>query len=274
MSIPLAVIAAVNDETVLSKNLAASPMVRKGEIPLLTERGHSCAGVAYNAGIARADAEVMVFAHQDVFLPAGWNKKLSHHIEKLTNHDPEWGVIGLYGVKDPGEGAGHVYSTGLRRFVGRPFSDPIQINTLDEMLLIMRRTAGLRFDEKLPGFHLYGTDICMEARMRGMRNYVLPCFALHNSIGIKRLPLSFWRAYLYLRRKWRDRLPITTPCVRISASWAPIIKHILTTWWSSVQGKNNPGWRVDDPKQFYDEHIAAVIGKPPIRNTVSAKITE
>lgn len=273
MTISLAVIAAVNDEAVLRNNLVASPMVREDQIPLIIERGQPCAGAAYNAGLSRVDAEVIIFSHQDVFLPAGWAEKLCNCIEKLTDRDPQWGVLGLYGVTKSGDSAGYVYSTGLQRFVGRPFSEPIQISTLDEMLLIMRRTAGLRFDEQLPGFHLYGTDICMEAESMGMKNYVLPCFALHNSCGIKWLPLSFWRSYMYLQRKWRDRLPIATPCTIISEGYSPIIEHILTTCWSSVRGENNPGSRVDDPERFFDEHIAAAIERAPISDIVSAGIT-
>jgi GT2 family glycosyltransferase len=247
-----------NSEVVLNNNL-----LRSGEANYAKEikiqRNAPNAATAYNAGMTECTGDVVVFAHQDVFLPAGWAKKLCHYMELLTSRDPHWGVAGLYGVAMAGDSAGHVYSLGLRRFVGRPFSKPIQISTLDEMLLIMQRTSGLRFDEQLPGFHLYGTDICMEAAARGMKNYVVPCFALHNSRGIKRLPLSFWRSYMYLRRKWWDRLPIATPCTRISASCSPIMEHILTTFWSSVWGKNNPGSRVDDPEQFYDEHLAAEI---------------
>jgi hypothetical protein len=213
--------------------------------------------------------DVVVFAHQDVFLPDGWAKKLSYCIGVLTDRDPDWGVIGLYGVTESGNGAGHVSSVGLRRFVGGPFSEPIEVRTLDEMVLIIRRAGGLRFDEQLPGFHLYGTDICMEATARGMRNYAVPCFAVHNSRGIKRLPLSFWLSYMYLRRKWCDQLPIANPCTRISASCSPIIEHMLTAYWSTVRGKNNSGSRVDDPKRFYDEHIARAIERPPIGDIVS-----
>ena len=147
---------------------------------------------------------------------------------------PLWGVTGAYGVTTCGKGAGHIYSTGLGRFVGEPFTEPIQVRSLDEMLLVLRRSADIRFDERVPGFHLYGTDICLEAEARGMRNCVLPCFALHNSIGIKWLPMSFWQAYIYLRRKWKNRLPLITPCTKITAGCTPIINHILTTGWSLI----------------------------------------
>lgn len=262
-------VVAVNSDEVLRENL-----LRSGEADYAKEisiqRNASNAATAYNAGMRECTGDVVVFAHQDVFLPAGWAKKLGHHVERLTAADPGWGVAGVYGVTMSGDGAGYAYSLGLRRFVGDPFSEPIQISTLDEMLLIVRRTSGLRFDEQLPGFHLYGTDICMEAAVRGMRRYIVPCFALHNSRGIRRLPLSFWQAYMYLRRKWRNQLPIATPCTTISASCAPIVEHILTTSWASVRGRNNPGSRVANPEKFFTEQIARSIERQPLSDLAKA----
>jgi len=127
------------------------------------------------------------------------------------------------------------------------------------MIIIMRRDSALRFDEKLPGFHLYGTDICSEAEVRGMRSYVLPCFAFHNSVGIQYLPLSFWQAYLYLRNKWQQKLPIKTPCTTITYGCMPIIKHLLISYWQSIRRKEEPGTRVADPEQFYSQHLKHIL---------------
>ena len=40
---------------------------------------------------------------------------------------------------------------------------PARVATLDKLLLIVRRDSGLRFEREL-GFHLYGADICLQAR--------------------------------------------------------------------------------------------------------------
>jgi hypothetical protein len=253
-------VVAANSDDILQTNL-----LRPGEADLAKEiaikRNAPSAAIAYNAGLNECTGDVVVFAHQDVFLPAGWAKKLCEGIKQLTERDPLWGVAGAYGVTTYGKSAGYVYSTGLRRFVGEPFAELIQVRSLDEMLLVLRRSADLRFDEGLPGFHLYGTDICLEAELRGMRNYVLPCFALHNSCGVKWLPMGFWQAYIYLRRKWKDRLPILTPCTKITTGCTAIINYILTTGWSSIRGKNKPGCRVTDPENFYIERLAPTVSQ-------------
>jgi hypothetical protein len=44
---------------------------------------------------------------------------------------------------------------------------PARVATLDELLLVVRGDTLLRFDPAL-GFHLYGADICLQARERGL----------------------------------------------------------------------------------------------------------
>lgn len=256
-------VVAVNSDDLLHNNL-----LRSGEADsakeIVVQRDAVNIGKAYNAGLAECTADIVVFAHQDVYLPAGWSKNLHHTIGRLTLDDPNWGVAGVFGMTASGNGTGHVYSTGLRQFVGQSIDEPIQVRTLDEMVLVLRRSAGLSFDERLPGFHLYGTDICLEAEARGMRSYVVPCFTFHNSRGIRRLPLSFWRAYLYIRWKWIESLPIQTPCTRITSGCTPIIDHILWSWWSSIREKNKPGSRVTDPERFYMEHVLPMLEREEI----------
>jgi hypothetical protein len=252
------IVVAANSDDILQTNLLGS-----GETKLATEvvvqRHATSAAVAYNAGLTGCSSDLVVFAHQDVFLPAGWAKVLGSSIERLSALDPQWGVAGVFGMTVFANGVGHIYSTGLRRFVGDALKEPIPVRSLDEMVLIIRQSSGLKFDERLPGFHLYGTDICLEAEARGLRNYVLPCFSFHNSCGAKRLPMSFWQAYLYLRKKWKDRLPIVTPCTKITVGCTPIIDSILRKGWLTLQGKNKPGYRVADPKLFYMENLLPLI---------------
>lgn len=258
MKFPWSLVAAVNSDEVLQRNLLASEEHRFAQ-EVITLRGYRSASEAYNAGIYGTSSEILVFAHQDVFLPQCWAEVLSRCLEELSLRDPNWGVAGIVGITSSGQGVGFAYSTGLRRFVGRPFQKAIQVRTLDEILLIIRRSSGLEFDRKLPGFHLYGVDICLEAERRGMRNYVVPCFVLHNSNGINWLPLDFWKGYFYLRKKWKDRLPIVTTCTNITKSCLPIFKHYLERIWLTINGGNKPGSRVENPSRFFEENIKVKI---------------
>src|SRR5208282_4650951 len=156
-------------------------------------------------------------------------EELERALTHLDALDPDWGVVGFVGVRK-GRGdviVGYCYSTGLQQIVGEPFQGPVETISLDEIVLVIRRSSGLTFDEMLPGFHLYGTDICLQALRKHLRSYVVQAFCIHNTNGIKSFPLDFWRGYLYLRRKWWDALPIRTCCTRITRWCGPAIERII-----------------------------------------------
>jgi len=255
-------IVAVNDEQVFENNLYASEILRDNKINnIIKQYNYSSASLAYNEAIKKIENEILIFVHQDVYFPNTWRRELVNALQLLDREDPRWAVAGVYGVTASGQGVGHVYSSGLRCFVGEAFKEPVRVSTLDEMVLIIRKSSGLNFDEGLPGFHLYGADICLEAERRGMTSYVIPCFTVHNSCGINWLPIIFWKAYMYLRRKWRSRLPIFTPCTIISFSCSAIFDHVLRNIYLRVRGGNTPGCRVKDPEIFYRERIMPVLAE-------------
>jgi hypothetical protein len=255
MSLSLAVVTAVNDEKVLRSNLSASPMIRNGRIPLILEKGHRCAGQAYNAGMSHVDAEVIVFAHQDVFLPEDWLTNLEKALKQLYQNDPNWGVAGCWGVTKEGQYIGYVYSSGLKSTLGKPFGSPAEVRSLDEMILILRRASGLRFNEQLPHFHFYGTDICMSAIMKGYKCYVIPAFCIHNSNPIINYPREFYDAYRYVKTLWRGHLPIQTTCINISRMdseyWLSKFKQIVGKLIGSR--RTPPEGRVQDPEKLWKE---------------------
>jgi hypothetical protein len=157
-------------------------------------------------------------------------------------------VLGLFGITLGNGEAGHIYSTGIQRVLGQPFDKPIPASSLDEVVLIVRRSSGLRFDENLPGFHLYGTDICLEARRKGFNCYVLSAFCVHNSKGLDRLPSEYSRSLYYLRDKWRSQLPIRTPCMTITRWGLPLYRHYLESFFAR---NRKAGGRCADPSALY-----------------------
>ena len=241
-------IAAVNDEEVLRRNLLRSPDLEDATDVIL-QRGFPRAGAAYNSAMTDARGDLLVFAHQDVYLPTGWIHTLEDCVRQVNAVSPRWGVLGVIGPDARGVVRGQVYSTGLKRMVGEPADEPIPVRSVDEMVIILHRESGLRFDPELPGYHLYGTDVCLQAWQRDIPCYVVSNFCLHNSRGIRRLPLAFWRACLYLRSKWRDQLPLTTPCVTIRGGMLWPALALL----DGLRNRRTPGARADDPVRFLTE---------------------
>lgn len=257
-----ALVSAVNDDGVLASCLRASPEVCRGEVAVIERRGFTSPAAAYNPVLEGEGADVLVFVHQDMYLPDGWMACLRRAVGWLALRDASWGVLGVYGVTAEGEGVGWTYSTGLGRVVGRPFAEPRVVRTLDEVVLVVRRTSGLRFGAGVAGFHMYGTDLCLEAEQRGLKNYVFPALAIHNSNGIRQLPWAFWRTYLHVRRQWWDRLPVVSPCVRVARSPWPMVRTMLERQVAYSMRRRVVGTRVADPAAVFAALQAAGAAGP------------
>jgi hypothetical protein len=209
--------AAVNDMQVLHRNLYRSPGLRPGtKNQLIIKRDFPSASLAYNSVIDEAENDIIVFAHQDVYLPATWFADLNRCLDSLTTHRLTWGVLGCFGSRRNAEGGvGRVYTNGLGVH-GKKISEPEPIETLDEIVLVLRKSSGLRFDPSLPSFHLYGADLCLSARDQGLLSYAFQGFCIHNTNQLLRLPREFGECYHYLRRKWKKFLPVYASCMKIS----------------------------------------------------------
>ena len=227
-SLSLAVVAPVNDDECLANNLAESPMIKEGGVPLIVRRDCKSASTAYNAGLDSADADIIIFAHQDVYFPRGWDEKLRRAIKTLDDRGERWGVLGVIGSDANGKLVGGAWSNGLQwKIESREFTSPARVRTFDEIVLVLRKDGGLRFDDNLPGFHLYGTDIALSAVKAGLGAYVFDAPVIHNSIWRKKLGVSYCRAYRYMQRKWWDELPVQTLVLPVTRSLWPVLRNWL-----------------------------------------------
>jgi hypothetical protein len=108
-------VAAVNDSEVLQRNLLMSPDINQGHLRLVECRGFKSASLAYNHGLDTTQEDIVVFVHQDVYLPKGWLAEVDQKILELEQTDPQWAVLGVFGVKPNGQEVGHVWCSGLQR---------------------------------------------------------------------------------------------------------------------------------------------------------------
>lgn len=218
------IVSACNDEFYLQNNLLASAVIQAGA-PITVERRAVSAAAAYNHGLDSTTAPIVIFAHQDVYFPPGWERLLLQTLADLERQDPNWALVAPYGISKEGDHVGEVWSTSIGRRLGAPFPAPVPAQSFDELVIVMRRSAGLRFDEALPGFHLYGTDIVQTALAGGQGAYIAWLPVVHNDKFHGALGEDFAASYHYARRKWRRCLPLRTPVQRIR--W-----HGLSLAWS------------------------------------------
>jgi len=226
------VAAAVNEPDTLAACLARSPDIVTGLLPLKTYMGYSSAGTAYNAALdGCADADIVIFAHQDVYLPSGTFALLQAQLEALTRLDPNWAIAGAIGGTAARALIGQTWCSGHGKLLGARVSAPTPIVTLDEMVLIVRIAAGLRFDEKLQGFHLYGADIILAACAAGLSSWVIDLPVVHHSRPVISLGGSYYDAYRYIQHKWRHQLPIyNLVCPLERSSWRYWLTEARLRW--------------------------------------------
>jgi len=250
-------VSAVNRDEVVRSCLLGSP-----EVPsagrLILQRGYATAADAYNKAIDAAPTDLIVIAHQDVFFPAGWTRDFERALWEIAETVPNWGVLGVWGALTGGGSGGLVYDGGWSRVLGTNFEGGSEVCALDEVVLILRKSSGLRFDPNIPGFHMYGADICLEARKRGMKCYAISAFCIHNTNQYGMLPWAFWKAYLAMRRKWKDQLPVRTTCTEITRWCWPMLRWNLTRAINLATGRDKPpARRVQDPKSLYEEMLGS-----------------
>lgn len=215
---------ASHSDAILGANLGRSPLLET--VPLHVERNAPSAAIAYNRALDATTADVVVFAHHDVYFPPGWDALLAARLAELP---PDWAVFGSFGIGLDAAHIGPVWSSSLGMIVGRVPMAPVPVQSFDELVIVLRRDSGLRFDEALPGWHMYGTDIVQIARAAGRGAYAgaLPC--IHNDRYHDALGADFDAAYRFMQRKWAAALPIRTPITKISRSGL----HLMRDRWKN-----------------------------------------
>lgn len=212
----MVVICSVDNRDFLSRCLMRSPDVVAGSLPVVTVEGSTSMTKAYNEGLSRTDRTICLFAHQDVYLPEGWQARAVTKLNALSEFDPKWQVAGPFGLDDRGTPYGRIWDVSLNRELGSALNTPVPVRSFDELLLILRRDPDYRFDERLPHFHLYGTDMAQSALTSGRSAYAVDLPVIHNNQPVNRLDGGYGEAYRYARRKWRDQLPIYTSVSTLS----------------------------------------------------------
>lgn len=196
------IVVASHNEDVLGKNLLQSDWIE--EFTVHIQIGFTNIPKAYN----EVQSKLTMYVHEDVYLPYTFRDDLFTALKEVPD---DWSVLGVAGVKlidGKKEIRGYINDRG--RLWGKPIMKPVEVDTLDEMLLITR--GDLKFDEQFP-LDFYGADICMQAKEQGRKCYVINAYCEHNSLReFGGRTESFYEAAKLFREKWIDYLPIATTC--------------------------------------------------------------
>ncbi len=186
---------------VASLNRMHFPEHKIERVPVNNVNNKFSASQALNRGFRKSRGKVIVFCHQDIIFPENWLSDLIVKIEELDQQVASWGVIGPAGRCVDGSRSGHILDPHGKLF-HPPF--PRQVQTLDELCMIIRGKSELRFDEYFDHFHLYGADFCLMAACRDMPCYTVDCYLEHLSGGNKN---EAWRLQKekFIKKWWPKR---------------------------------------------------------------------
>jgi hypothetical protein len=184
----------------------------------------------YNAVLQRARGTFVILCHQDVRLDFDDRDVLTTRLAELDERDPTWAVVGNAGGLDNG-------SLAIR--ISDPWGDdrrvgvfPSRVCSLDSNFIVVKNQTRLAFSNDLHGFHFYGSDICMQAEMRGFSAYVIDFHLRHLSPG-NRGP-AFLEARARFVAKWehamrRRFLRTTADCLMLEGGSVANYRGLTTS---------------------------------------------
>jgi hypothetical protein len=202
-------VVASHDHDVFKKNILSSSAY--SQFVFTVKRGFNNISQAYNSAQPR-EGNIVIYMHHDVFLPDTFADDLEKALERVPG---DWGVLGVAGVKlIDGQKKIHGHISDRGKEWGSPWLLPAEVDTLDELLLITR--GDLKFDEQFD-LHFYGADLCMQAKLQGLKCYAISAYCEHNSgLGFGERTDVFRECERKFREKYIDHLPIATTCSIVS----------------------------------------------------------
>jgi hypothetical protein len=247
------VCARTSDADILERDLLRSPAIAENKVPLSVLWNQKSASSAFWGAMEKATAEFLIFTHCDVYFPSRWFERLQLEVDRLARIDRDWAVAGISAMTPSGELVGRIWDASLEPIThgvfGKALTTPVPIISTDEMAFVVRRRANITFDPLLPNFHLYATDIILNAEREGKHSYGLDIPLIHNAKAQLRVGRDYVESYDYMVKKWRGRLPVPTPCGTITSNrFAPRFRRLRIRYKALCRPSTYSTLRVPDPR--------------------------
>lgn len=213
-------VTAVSRLEVFERFLGRSPCLQTGQRHIAAHFNVASAADAFNAAMRGIAADAagtwLVWVHQDVLLPAGWDQQFLQSLRAAQQAMPELAVAGVYGLGGRpahSQRAGHVLDRG--NLLREPAPLPFPADTLDELLFAVRADTRLELDAGL-GFDFYATDLVLRAKDQGWQAAVVDAYCEHwsDTPAGEAIPDALAERILRNGRafeaRWAHRFPLET----------------------------------------------------------------
>jgi len=177
--------------------------------------------------ISQSTGDFILIIHDDVEFSGLNFYSLINELSRICKLDSKAALFGVAGVSF----SDHSSIGRFRDVAGEHnwgFHEGGLASSLDECFLVLRRDKGLSVSNELSGYHFYGTDLCLNAREKGLASYVINFPIIHKSTGS--LDKNFFEARnqfeKHLQKKNNPRFVRTTCTVmyggrnKIKQAWA------------------------------------------------------
>ena len=134
-----------------------------------------------NLMLSKASGKYIILCHQDILIKDNISQ-LENKLNELEKLDPNWAIVGNAGGVSPGNFSLYLEVPENKIRLG---IFPNKVQTLDENWMLIKASTRLGFSNDLSGFHLYGTDICLQAEILGYNSYVIEYLLRHDGKGIQ-----------------------------------------------------------------------------------------
>jgi hypothetical protein len=165
--------------------------------------------------LKRALGRYIIVVHQDVRC-IDTIKTMDECIADLNTNHSRWAICGNAGAM--GYHRDIVHITYPKHQEIYPGHLPIEVHSLDENMLIINSSTNICISPDLKGFHLYGTDLCINAKFLGYQCFIIRFMVQHLSKGNLR-DLKTYRRYFIDR--YGEKIPagfIQTTCTNFYLS--------------------------------------------------------
>ena len=220
----ISIVVASNDEEKLNSLLLDSlrkQMNVNYEI-IIINGGYKSASAAYNAGAEKANADYIMFVHQDIVFNS--SKSLFDMLQYKSLLDSQYALLGVAGVYEGKDGTKHRLMTiqnGPEKKVWSKytFTDVEEIFSVDECAFIMKKDLFMKYKFSDIGntWHFYAVELCLHLKRDGYKIGVIPADLWHCSIGT--LNADFFMSARVVTQKYMNYFPkIYSTCITIDTS--------------------------------------------------------
>lgn len=165
--------------------------------------------------LSLARGTYVILCHQDIRLVADDIEILCARLAALDALDADWALAGNAGAM--ADGSLVIRISDPHGEDQRRGAFPARVVSLDENFVIIRRDALVSVSAAGSGFHLYGTDMCLQARCAGRSAWVIDFHLRHLSAG--KVDASFHQAQQRLEAHYDKLLTlpwhIRTTCTKM-----------------------------------------------------------